>query len=74
MGRAFAQRLVTQMYFPGDPFMAYDPIYNAVTDPAARERMVAGFRIHDTRPNWAHAYEWDVYLRGPAATVFEGPR
>ena len=74
MGRAFAQRLVTQMYFPGDPFMAYDPIYNSVPDPEVRERMVADFRIHDTRPNWAHAYEWDIYLRGPAATVFEGPR
>jgi protocatechuate 3,4-dioxygenase beta subunit len=71
MGRAFAQRLVTQMYFPGDPFFPYDPIFNSVTDPAARQRMIASFRIHDTRPNWAHAYEWDIYLRGPAATLFE---
>ncbi len=74
MGRAFAQRLVTQMYFRGDPFLPYDPIFNSVRDPDARERMIARFSIHDTRPNWAHAYEWDVYLRGPAATVFEPPR
>ncbi len=71
MGRAFAQRLVTQMYFPGDPFFAYDPIFNSVADPAARERMVSAFRIHDTRPNWAQAFEWDIYLRGPAPTLFE---
>jgi protocatechuate 3,4-dioxygenase beta subunit len=71
MGRAFAQRLVTQMYFPGDPFFPYDPIFNAVPDPKARERMISSFRIHDTVPNWAQAYEWDIYLRGPAATLFE---
>jgi protocatechuate 3,4-dioxygenase beta subunit len=74
MGRAFAQRLVTQVYFPGDPFLPYDPIYNSALDPKARERMIATFSIHDTRPNWAHAYEWDIYLRGPAATLFEVQR
>ena len=74
MGRAFAQRLVTQMYFPGDPLFAYDPIFNSVPDPAARERMIATFSIHDTRPDWAPAYEWDVYLRGPAATLFQDER
>jgi len=71
LGRAFAQRLVTQMYFPGDPFFPYDPIFNSVRDPRARERMVSSFSIHDTVPNWAHAYEWDIYLRGPGATPFE---
>jgi protocatechuate 3,4-dioxygenase, beta subunit len=71
LGRAFAQRLVTQMYFPGDPFFAYDPIFNSVADPRARERMISRFSIHDTIPNWAPAYEWDIYLRGPATTVFE---
>ena len=71
MGRAFAQRLVTQMYFPGDPLFHYDPIFNSVPDPAARERMIATFSIHDTVPNWAQAYEWDIYLRGPAATLFQ---
>jgi protocatechuate 3,4-dioxygenase, beta subunit len=74
MGRAFAQRLVTQMYFPGDPFLAYDPIFNSVADPQARERMIATFSIHDTQPDWAHAYRWDIFLRGPAPTLFEEER
>jgi protocatechuate 3,4-dioxygenase, beta subunit len=73
-GRAFAQRLVTQMYFPGDPFLEYDPIFNAARDPAGRAAMLATFSIHDTRPDWAQAYRWDIYLRGPAATLFEDER
>jgi protocatechuate 3,4-dioxygenase, beta subunit len=71
MGRAFTQRLVTQMYFPGDPFFPYDPIFNSVRDEAARERMISRFSIHGTQPDWAAAYEFDIYLRGPAATLFE---
>ncbi len=71
LGRAFTQRLVTQMYFPGDPFFPYDPIFNSVRDRRARQRMICELDIHATRPNWAHAYRWDVYLRGPAATPFE---
>ena len=71
LGQAFAQRLVTQMYFPGDPFFPYDPIFNAVRDPAARERMVSTFSIDATRPDWAPAYEWDIVLRGPSATPVE---
>ena len=71
LGRAFAQRLVTQMYFPGDPFFPYDPIFNSVRDPKARDRMVSSFSIHDTVPNWAQAFQFDIYLRGPGATPFE---
>jgi protocatechuate 3,4-dioxygenase beta subunit len=71
MGRAFAQRLVTQMYFPGDPFFEYDPILNSVPDPAARQRLIARFDIHDTVPSWAAGYRFDVYLRGPGPTPFE---
>jgi protocatechuate 3,4-dioxygenase, beta subunit len=71
MGRAFAQRLVTQMYFPGDPFFPYDPIFNSVRDEPARARMIARFSIHATQPDWAQAYEFDIYLRGPAPTPFE---
>jgi protocatechuate 3,4-dioxygenase beta subunit len=71
LGRAFAQRLVTQMYFPGDPLFPYDPIFNSVNDERARERMVSRFSIHGTEPNWAAAYEFDIYLRGPGATPFE---
>jgi protocatechuate 3,4-dioxygenase, beta subunit len=71
LGRAFVQRLVTQMYFPGDPLFPYDPIFNAIADPAARERLISRFSIHDTQPDWALAYEFDIYLRGPGATPFE---
>jgi protocatechuate 3,4-dioxygenase beta subunit len=74
MGRAFAQRLVTQMYFPGDPFFPYDPIFNSVRDPKVREAMISTFSIHRTQPNWAQCFEWDIYLRGPAATFFEEER
>jgi protocatechuate 3,4-dioxygenase, beta subunit len=71
LGRAFTQRLVTQMYFPGDPFFEYDPIFQSVRDPAARERMISRFSIHDTVPNWAAAYQFDIFLRGPGQTPFE---
>src|SRR6202012_2120290 len=70
-GRAFTQRLVTQMYFPGDPLQPIDPIFNSVTDPKARERMVAQFDIDLTKPEWALGYHWHIVLRGPRATVFE---
>ena len=62
-GRAFTQRLVTQMYFPGDPLFAYDPIFNSVRDPAARELLVAHFDLDATEPEWALAYRFDILLR-----------
>jgi protocatechuate 3,4-dioxygenase, beta subunit len=71
-GRAFTQRLITQMYFPGDPLLPLDPIYNSVPDEKARLRMIAGFSIEDTQPEWALAYRFDIVLRGRNATVFEG--
>jgi protocatechuate 3,4-dioxygenase, beta subunit len=71
LGRAFAQRLVTQMYFPADPLFPHDPIFNSVHDDAARERMIAHLVLHDSEPEWALAYNWDIYLRGPGATPFE---
>jgi protocatechuate 3,4-dioxygenase beta subunit len=71
LGRAFAQRLVTQMYFPGDPLFPFDPIFNSVRDERARERMVSRFSLEASSPNWALAYEFDIVLRGPAATPFE---
>ncbi|HSL63090.1 MAG TPA: protocatechuate 3,4-dioxygenase subunit beta [Gaiellaceae bacterium] len=62
-GRAFTQRLVTQMYFPGDPLFPYDPIFNAVRDPKARELLVSTFDLETTVPEWALAYRWDIVLR-----------
>jgi protocatechuate 3,4-dioxygenase, beta subunit len=70
-GRAFTQRLITQMYFPGDPLFAQDPIFNSVPDPAARQRLVARFDLDVTEPEWALGYVWDIVLRGPASTAFE---
>ena len=71
-GRAFTQRLITQMYFPGDPLFAQDPIFNSVPDPAARQRMICAFDLALTEPEWALGYRFDIVLRGPEATVFEG--
>ena len=59
----FTQRLVTQMYFPGDPLMAHDPISAAVRDPKARALMVSSFDLERTVPDWALAYRWDIVLR-----------
>ena len=62
-GRAFTQRLVTQMYFPGDPLFAHDPIFNSVRDPQARALLVSSLDLDATVPEWALAYRWDVVLR-----------
>jgi protocatechuate 3,4-dioxygenase beta subunit len=70
-GRAFTERLVTQMYFPGDPLFAYDPIYQSVRDAKARERMVSAFDLANTKPEWALAYSFDIVLGGAAATPLE---
>jgi len=71
-GRAFLTRLVTQMYFPGDPLFAYDPIYQSIPDEKARQRMIARFDLETTQPQWALGYKFDIVLRGPEATPFEG--
>jgi protocatechuate 3,4-dioxygenase, beta subunit len=70
-GHAFATRLVTQMYFPGDPLFFQDPIFHSVSDPGHRERMIARFDLDRTVPEWALAYEFDVVLRGREATPME---
>jgi protocatechuate 3,4-dioxygenase beta subunit len=67
-GRAFSQRLVTQMYFPGDPLFAFDPIFQSVRDEQARERLVARFDSELTQPDWALGYRFDIVLR---STPFE---
>jgi protocatechuate 3,4-dioxygenase, beta subunit len=70
-GPGFATRLVTQMYFPGDPLLKLDPIYQSVPDPVARERLVCAFDIETTMPDRALGYRFDIVLRGRAATPFE---
>jgi protocatechuate 3,4-dioxygenase beta subunit len=63
-GRAFTDRLVTQMYFPGDPLFDADPIFQSVRDPAARARMVSAFDWETTTPEWALGYRFDIVLGG----------
>ncbi|GAA1676079.1 protocatechuate 3,4-dioxygenase subunit beta [Fodinicola feengrottensis] len=71
-GRAFTQRLVTQMYFPEDPLFGQDPIFKSVPDPKGRQRMICQFDLDSTEPEWALTYTWDIVLRGTQATPFEG--
>ncbi|GGB37570.1 protocatechuate 3,4-dioxygenase subunit beta [Flexivirga endophytica] len=70
-GTDFTQRLVTQMYFPGDPLFALDPIYQSVVDPVARERLVATYDHDVTRHEWATGYTWDIVLTGSHPTPTE---
>ena len=70
-GTGFAARLIAQMYFPGDPLLALDPVFNAVPDAAARDRMIAQFDIELTEPEWALGYRFDFVLRGREATPME---
>ncbi|HZO83367.1 MAG TPA: protocatechuate 3,4-dioxygenase subunit beta [Candidatus Binataceae bacterium] len=70
-GPGLATRLVTQMYFPGDPLLRLDPIFNSIPDSAARERLVAAFDIEATEPGRALGYRFDFVLRGRHATPME---
>jgi protocatechuate 3,4-dioxygenase, beta subunit len=70
-GRALASRLVTQMYFPGDPLFPFDPIFNSVQNESARQRLICQFDLESTQPEWALAYRFDIVLRGREATPFE---
>ncbi len=70
-GPAFVTRLVTQMFFPGDPLLKLDPIFNSVPDEKARSRMVCEFDIGSTVPQWALSYRHDIVLRGRNATPRE---
>jgi protocatechuate 3,4-dioxygenase beta subunit len=72
LGRAFSQRLVTQMYFPGDPLLELDPIYQSIRDRGARERLVAAFDLGETVPEWALGYRFDIALGGRSATPSHG--
>ncbi len=70
-GNVHAQRLVTQMYFPSDPLFAFDPIYQSIEDPGARDRLCARFSIDETVGDQMLGYVWDIVLRGRGATPFE---
>jgi protocatechuate 3,4-dioxygenase, beta subunit len=70
-GLNFMQRLVTQMYFPGDPLLPLDPIYNSVPDEEARQRLVALYDHEVTQPEWALGFRFDIVVCGPRQTPFE---
>ena len=67
-GRSFSSRLVTQMYFPGDPLFDHDPIFQSVRDPKGRELLISRFDLETTEPDWALGYRFDIVLR---STPFE---
>lgn len=70
-GPCFLTRLVTQMYFPGDPLLPLDPIFNCTADPAARDRLISAFDIDLTVPEVTLGFRFDIVLRGRAATPME---
>ncbi|AJE80410.1 protocatechuate 3,4-dioxygenase subunit beta [Streptomyces albus] len=73
-GTAFTQRLITQMYFPGDPLFPYDPILQSVDDDAARQRLVATYDPELSDAERSLGYRWDIVLDGPSATWTEEGR
>ncbi|MFG2039861.1 protocatechuate 3,4-dioxygenase subunit beta [Dactylosporangium sp. NPDC048998] len=70
-GTDFTQRMITQMYFPGDPLFALDPIYQSITDPRARERLLATYDHNLSEHEWLLGYRWDIVLTGSHATPIE---
>ena len=73
-GIGLAQRLVTQMYFPGDPLLPYDPMVLSIPDEKARQRLVSTFDWETTVPDFALAFRFDIVLRGRDATPMESTR
>ena len=72
-GRAVTERLVTQMYFPGDPLFDADPIFQSVRDPRLRERLISALDWETTTPEWALGFRFDIVLGGRSATLLEEP-
>ncbi|HWA42171.1 MAG TPA: protocatechuate 3,4-dioxygenase subunit beta [Hypericibacter adhaerens] len=70
-GSGFAQRLITQMYFEGDPLIPLDPILGGIADPRAIEQLIAPLDMTTTIPMDATAYKFDIVLRGRRSTLFE---
>ena len=70
-GCGLGQRLITQMYFPGDQTLPYDPIFNSTGDEKIRNRLISRFSMEDTVPEWAHCFKFDIVLAGAYATPFE---
>ncbi len=71
-GPCFITRLITQMYFPGDPLLAHDPIYQSIPAEQARQRLIADFDLKVTEPEWALGYRFDFVLRGRVSDAVRG--
>ena len=71
MGSGFAQRLITQLYFEGDPLIAHDPMIQGIPDPAAIARLIARLDLNAAMPLDMLAYRFDIVLRGRQSTLFE---
>ena len=71
LGNTWKDRLVTQMYFPDDPLLGRDAIFNAVPE-SSRRRLIASYDHDVTQAEWALGWRWDIVLGGAAATTFEG--
>jgi protocatechuate 3,4-dioxygenase, beta subunit len=70
-GAAIVQRLITQMYFPGDPLLDLDPMFTCVADEKARNRLICALDWETTVPEYALGYRFDIVLRGSDATPLE---
>ena len=70
-GPHLTSRLVTQMYFPGDPLIPFDPILGSIPDARGRDLLIARLDLDTTVPEWALSYRWDIVLRGGRATPTE---
>jgi len=70
-GSGFTQRIITQMYFPGDPLFALDPIYNTIRTQKDRHRLIGNYDHNLTVPEYSMGYRWDIVVDGPDATWFE---
>jgi protocatechuate 3,4-dioxygenase, beta subunit len=70
-GSGFAQRLITQMYFEGDPLIPRCPIVATIPDPAAVQQLIAPLDLNATIPLDTIAYKFDIVLRGRRSTLFE---
>jgi protocatechuate 3,4-dioxygenase beta subunit len=75
-GNQFTERMVTQMYFPGDPLMPLDPIFQSITSAKGQKSLIADYAHDVSVPDWALGYRWDIVLNGSSRTWFashDGP-
>ncbi len=73
-GPSFATRIITQMYFPGDPLLETDPVFHSIADADARERLVSSYDAGSSEAEYALGYTWDIVLRGRHETPAESRR